>query len=166
MHICRGLAEVEKRVAYQLDVEETQVRIIEELSEVCRDYCSVTWDKALSVVGVPANSIWRLPGSIFYPPEIQEVPANAPKSSEQPMAIPDAIPLTETMKRSSQAGNQGKGAEGEKGKGKVKGKKFSAKSKDAAQEKPTKAENQGADPQAKDVPSSQPSQNEDPYVEA
>ena len=47
------------------------------------------------------------------------------------MAIPDAIPLTETMKRSSQAGNQGKGAEGEKGKGKVKGKKFSAKSKDA-----------------------------------
>ena len=132
MHICRGLAEAEKRVAYQLGVEETQVRLTEELLEVCGDYCSVTWDKALSVAGVPTNSVWRLPGSIFYPPEIQEVLANAPKSSEQPMAIPDAIPLTETMKRSSQAGNQGKGAEEEKGKGKVKGKKFSAKSKDAA----------------------------------
>ena len=33
-------------------------------------------------------------------------------------------------------------------------------------EKATEAENQGADPQAKDVPSSQPSQNENPPAEA
>ena len=35
-------AEAEKRAAYQLGVEETQVRLAEELSELCRDYCSVT----------------------------------------------------------------------------------------------------------------------------
>ena len=74
------------------------------------------------------------------------------------MAIPDAIPLTETTNKPSQAGDQGQGAEGEKGKGK----KLSAKSKDAAKEKVAKAENHGADPQAKDVPPSQPGQNEDP----
>jgi len=67
----------------------------------------VTWDKALSVVGVPANFVWRLPGSVFYPIEIREVPVDALESSEQPMAIPDAIPLTETTKGSSHAGDQG-----------------------------------------------------------
>ena len=147
-------------------MEETQVRLTKELSEVCRDYCSVTWDKALSIAGVPADSIWRLPESFFYPPKIQEVPANALESSKQPMAIPDAIPLTETTKESSQAGDQGQGAKGEKGKGKGKGKKLSAKSKDAAKEKVVEAENHGADPQAKDVPPSQPGQNEDPPAEA
>ena len=147
-------------------MEETQVRLTKELSEVCRDYYGVTWDKALNVAGVPANSVRRLPESIFYPPEILEVPVDAPESSEQPTAIPDAISLTETTKGSSQAIDQGQGAEGEKGKGKGKGKKLSAKSKDAAKEKVAEAENHGADPQAKDVPHSESGQNEDPSAEA
>ena len=40
----REAAEVEKKVSYQLGVEETKVRLAEEVSEVCRDYCGVTWD--------------------------------------------------------------------------------------------------------------------------
>ena len=40
----REAAEVEKKASYQLGVEETKVRLTEELSEVCRDYCGVTWD--------------------------------------------------------------------------------------------------------------------------
>ena len=40
----REAAEVEKKASYQLGVEETKVRLAEELSEVCRDYCGVTWD--------------------------------------------------------------------------------------------------------------------------
>ena len=146
-------------------MEETQVRLAEELSEVCRDYCSVTWDKTLNVAGVPTDSVWRLPKSIFYPSEIWEVPADAPKSFEQPTTIPDAISLAETTKGSSQVVDQGQGAEGEKGKGKGKGKILSTKSKDATKEKAVKAKDHGVDPQAKDVPPSQPGQNEDPHVE-
>ena len=55
--LAREAAETEKRALYQLDVEEMQVRLTEELLEVCKDYCNVTWDRALSVVGVPADSI-------------------------------------------------------------------------------------------------------------
>ena len=84
-------------------MEETQVRLAEELSEVCREYCSVTWDKALSVAGVLANSVWRLPENVFYPPEIWAVPADAPESFEQPATILDAIPIAETTKGSNQA---------------------------------------------------------------
>ena len=164
--LVKKAAEVEKRAAFQLGVGETQVRLAEELLEVRRDYCSVTWDKALSVASVLTNSVWRLPENVFYPSKIQEVPADALESSEQPAAIPDAIPLVETTKGSSQATDQGQGAEGEKGKGKDKGKKHFAKSKDPAKEKVAEAEDHGVDPQAKDVPPSQPDQNEDPLAKA
>ena len=78
------------------------------------------------------------------------------------MAILDALPHPEISKGFSQASDQGQGAEGQKGKGKGKGKKLSTKSKDAAKEKEAEAEAQGANPQAKDVPTSQPSQKKDP----
>ena len=82
------------------------------------------------------------------------------------MAIPDALPLFEISKRSSQASDQGQGVEGEKFKGKDKGKKPSAKVKDAAKVKEAKAETQEVDPKAEDAPSSQPSQKEDPLAKA
>ena len=55
VQLAKEAAEVEKRAAYQLGVEEMQVRLTEELSELCRDYCSIMWDKALNVAGVPAD---------------------------------------------------------------------------------------------------------------
>ena len=87
--LAREAAEVEKRASYQLGVKETQVRLTEELSEVCKDYCNVTWDRALSVAGVPVDSMLRLPESVNYHPKICEVltpfsspPTHAPESSE------------------------------------------------------------------------------------
>ena len=39
----KEVAEAEKRAAYQLGVEEMKTRLTEELLEVCKDYCSITW---------------------------------------------------------------------------------------------------------------------------
>ena len=68
--------------------------------------------QGLSVAGVPVDSIWRQPGSIYYHPDIHEVPgviSSAPtptlESSEQPLAILNALPLPETLKGSSQVGD-------------------------------------------------------------
>ena len=61
-------AEAEKKASYQLGVDETKIRLAEELLEVCRNYCDVTWDKALTVAGVLTDSVLRLPGSIYYHP--------------------------------------------------------------------------------------------------
>ena len=163
--LAKEAIEAKKRAAYQLGVEETQVRLAGELSEVCRDYCSVTWDKALNVAGVPADSAWRLPENVFYLPEIWKVPADAPEASEQPVAIPDAIPITEATEGPSQVTDQGEEAKGEKGRGKGKGKKPSFKSKDPSKEKVAEAKGHGVDPQAKDVPPFQPKQKEDPSAE-
>ena len=46
----------EKQASYLLGVEETQVRLAEELAKVCREYCGVTWAKALNLAGVLADS--------------------------------------------------------------------------------------------------------------
>ena len=103
-------------------MEETEIRLAEELSEVCCDYYDATWDKALTAAGVPADSALRLPGSIYYHPQIREVPsasspsASVPDSSGQALAVLDALPPPKIPKKSSQTGDQGQGAEGEKGK--------------------------------------------------
>ena len=57
--MAKEAAKAEKQASYLLDVEETQIRIAEELSEVCRDYSSVTWAEALNLARVPADSELR-----------------------------------------------------------------------------------------------------------
>ena len=90
--LAKEAAEAEKQASYLLDMEETQVRLAEELLEVWRDYYNVTWDKALSVAGVPVDSVWRQPRSVYYHPDIREVPSAIPspsalalESSKQPL---------------------------------------------------------------------------------
>ena len=68
VQLAREAAEAEKKVSYQLGVEEIEIRLAEELLEVCQDYCDMTWDKALTVAGVPTDSALRLPKSIYYHP--------------------------------------------------------------------------------------------------
>ena len=66
-------AEAEKQAAYTLRVQETQGRLTEEFSAVARDYCDISWGKALDVVGVPADSGLRRLESIYYDPEIRKL---------------------------------------------------------------------------------------------
>ena len=66
VQLAKEAAEAEKKASYQLSMEETKIRLVEELSEVCYDYCDTTWDKALTTAGVPTDSTLRLPGSIYY----------------------------------------------------------------------------------------------------
>ena len=123
-------------------MEEMQVRLAKELLEVCRDYCNATWDRALSVAEVLANFVWRQPGSIYYHPDICEVlgaipspSALSPRTSERPLTIQAALPFPKASKGSSQAGDQGQGAEGDKDKGKGKEKKPSSEAKNAAKDR-------------------------------
>ena len=36
--------EAAKQASYLLGIEETETRLAEELAEVCRDYCKVSWE--------------------------------------------------------------------------------------------------------------------------
>ena len=92
--LAKEVAKAEKKASYLLGVEEMKIRLANELSEVCKDYYDVTWDKALSAARVLSYSALRQPGSIYYHPDIHEAPsaippstAIAPDISEQPLAI-------------------------------------------------------------------------------
>ena len=52
-------AEAEKLASYALGVQETQSRLTEKFSAIVRDYCDITWGKALVAAGVPADSSLR-----------------------------------------------------------------------------------------------------------
>ena len=40
-------------------MQETEVRLADELAEVCRDYCKEVWMEALNLARVLATSEWR-----------------------------------------------------------------------------------------------------------
>ena len=82
--LLKEAVEAEKQAAYTLGMEETQARLTEEFSAVCRDYCDISWGKALDVAGVPADSSLRRPESIYYDPEIREL--SDPNSSHPEQA--------------------------------------------------------------------------------
>ena len=130
VQLVKEAAEAEKQAAYTLGVEETQAKLIEELSTVCREYCDISWGKALDAVGVPVGSDFRRPENIYYNPEICELPGPdsshlelATQAFEQSMAD-QALPTPlEAPKESNQDGGQGKKAEDLKGIGKGQDKK-------------------------------------------
>ena len=68
--LIKEAAEAEKQASYALGVQETQSKLTEEFSALARDYCDITWGKALNAAGVPANSSLRRPESIYYDSDI------------------------------------------------------------------------------------------------
>ena len=85
--LLKEAAEVEKQAAYALGVQETQSRLIEEFSSVIRDYCDITWGKALDATGIPADSSLRRPESIYYNSDIRELPGSGFPPPEQPAPV-------------------------------------------------------------------------------
>ena len=86
--------EAKKQVAYALGVQETQSRLTEEFSAMARDYCDITWGKALDVAGVPADSNLRRPESIYYDSDIPELPGPGSPPPEHPAQV-SKVPITD-----------------------------------------------------------------------
>ena len=121
--LIKEAAEVEKQASYALGVQETQSRLTEEFSAVARDYCDITWGKALDAAGVPANSSLRRPESIYYDSDIQELPSSDSPPPEQPAPVSEVpsanqalLALVEVPTDSHQDAGQGKKVEAPQGK--------------------------------------------------
>ena len=117
----KAVLDTSKQKFYHLGVQETEVHLIEELAEVCRDYCQQMWTKALNLAGVPAASEWRRTENVYYPLDLQEAPTTllGPKANAAPTttalkqlpSIQASLPPPETSKRSGKANDQGQGME-------------------------------------------------------
>ena len=125
VQLVKEAAEAEKQAVYTLGVEETQAKLTEEFSVVCRDYCDISWGKALDVAGVPVDSDLRRPESIYYDPEIRELSGLDSSHLGQVTQVSvqlkaDQVPPTplEVLKDSNQDASKGKEIETLKGKDK------------------------------------------------
>ena len=158
--LVKEAAEAEKQAAYTLGIEETQARLIEEFSTVCRDYCDISWGKALDVAGVLVDSDLRRPESIYYDLEIHEISGPNSSHPEQTTQVStqvstqleaDQVPpaLLVAPKDSHQDAGKGKEIEALKGKDKGQDKKKNSSN-------PTE--------KASDTAVSQPDQTVDPRV--
>lgn len=140
--LAKEATEAEKKVAYQLGVEVTEKGLTEQFASVSRDYCDITWGRAMDVVGVPVDSALRLPGSIYYDPNIRELlgfnpppPTQLLKASEQSLVSQVPPTTLEASKESGQPGDQSKPAEPPKDKGEgLEKEKTSSEPKDQAPE--------------------------------
>ena len=81
--LLKEAVEAEKQAAYALGVQETQSKLIEEFSAIARDYCDITWGKALDAAGILADSNLRRPESIYYDSDIRELPDSGSPPPEQ-----------------------------------------------------------------------------------
>ena len=153
-------AKAKKQAAYTLGVEETQARLTEEFSVVARDYCDISWGKALDVAGVPTNSGLRWLESIYYNPEIRELSdpnSSLPEQAAQVSEVPkvDQVPPAPLEVSIDSHQDIGKGREAETLQGKDKSKdkkkyssKLAKKASDTAISQPEQAADPGA-PKAK-----------------
>ena len=127
--LLKEATEVEKQAAYALGVQETQSRLTEEFFAVARDYCDITWGKALDVAGIPADSSLRRPESIYYDSDICELPSPGCPPPKQPAQVSE-VPIAgqvppapvEAPTDSRQDAGQGKKVEAPQGKDKSKDK--------------------------------------------
>ena len=77
-----------------MGVQETQSRLTKEFSAMAKDYCDITWGKALDVAGVPADSNLRWPESIYYDSDIRELPGSDSPPPEH-LAKVSEVPITD-----------------------------------------------------------------------
>ena len=87
--LAKEAAKAEKQAVYMLGVEETQARLTEELSAVCKEYYGISWAKTLDAIGVPVGSDLRRPESIYYNLEIRELPGLDSSHPEQATQAPE-----------------------------------------------------------------------------
>ena len=106
-----------------MGVQETQSRLTEEFSTVARDYCDISWGKALDVTGIPVDSSLRRPESIYYDPDIRELSgpsSTPPEQTAQVSEVPivDQVPPTPVETSMDPHPDIGEGKEAEAPQGK------------------------------------------------
>ena len=92
----KDAAQTTGTAAYEQGMLETEHRLAEEVSKVCRDYCTMTWNEALKSVGVLADSELRRADRVFFPEPIREILTDL-SSIALPLPPPEHVPSTQDL---------------------------------------------------------------------
>ena len=88
---CLAKEAAEKAVAasYERAVRDTETRIAEEVSIVCREYITTSWNVTLDRADVPTDSDLRKAENIFFPEDVREIPDE--DASKEPFPADSSI---------------------------------------------------------------------------
>ena len=75
---------------------ETEQRLAEEVAEVCRNYCTITWNEALNSAGVSADPELRKAENVYFPEHLREILAD-PSSTALPLPPLEQVPSTQDL---------------------------------------------------------------------
>ena len=91
--VAREAAKAAKEAAYEHGVEETKTRLTEEVTVVCRDYCTETYSEVLNRAGVPTNFELRKAENVYFSEDIREDPTAPPPPTALPHSLPKQPPI-------------------------------------------------------------------------
>ena len=93
--VAREAAKAAKEAAYEHGVEETKTRLAEEVTVVCRDYCTETYSEVLNRAGVPTNFELRKAENVYFSEDIREDPTAPPPPTALPHSLPKQPPIVQ-----------------------------------------------------------------------
>ena len=93
--VAREASEVVEMESYERRVLDTETRLAKKVAGVCTDYCIEIWAEVLNWAGVPTDSELRRIENVFFPEDIQEVPATLPPPVVDPFPPPESLPTTQ-----------------------------------------------------------------------
>ena len=93
--VAREATKAAKEAAYEHGVEETKTRLAEEVTVVCRDYCTEMYSEALNRVGVPTNFELRKAENVYFSEDIREDPTAPPPPTTLPHSLPKQPPIVQ-----------------------------------------------------------------------
>ena len=82
--LAREAAEAAVAASYERGVANTEARLTEEVTTVCKGYITMSWGVALDRAAVPIDSDLRKIENIFFPEDICEIPGSVPP--EEPLS--------------------------------------------------------------------------------
>nr|XP_023884923.1 uncharacterized protein LOC111997105 [Quercus suber] len=97
------LAASKEQQGYNVGIAETEETFRAEVPVVCREYCALTWQKALDRAGVESSSELRKPENIYFPPAIR---ASTPSTPQGEVAFFVAEPPKEVQTQAPPTLNQ------------------------------------------------------------
>ena len=87
----KDTAQATEIAAYEQEMLETEQTLAEEVAELCRDYCTMTWNEALNNAGVSADSELRRAKIVYFPEPIREILTD-PSSAALLLPVLEQVP--------------------------------------------------------------------------
>ena len=88
--LAKEVAEKAVAASYDRGVHDTEVRLVEEVATVCREYITTSWGVAMDRAAVPADSDLRKAENIFFLEDMHEIPDEV--ASAEPLPTDSSLP--------------------------------------------------------------------------